>query len=527
MPTLAPPAGRLVLRSPDPIFYAAPVDSGADPAVWRSEVGGSDGSIAMDLTGIARLGVITRTLNTWATVDVVIPKSELTALAECSPWATELRIYRNDVLQFVGPFDGGYSASAARGERKLSASGLERYLTKRLRKAPILEPVNLLKNPRFDDGFSAWGVLGSPAIDSGESETGTQSVDLAAGDLLNQVLVYSNFLAGAAYTLRLTCRIKLSSDADGEGTVGRIVDKSVPNNYKTATARIGLDTPREVWTSITCDLTGRCTTLGVMQFDVEALWTGSGTLSVDHLNLTVVDYDASQLSSLLDLPEQEEQQMDLVAVTRDSLAAHRDLNIGFSASGAGQVRVPEDGTPKLIWELARSIAEGGDKDVGVVASRFVRTFTVWPDRRGRVIDPEELTLTFGEHFTDYSWDGNAGRGVNKVVVTANGKTASATDLTRFDGFLLEDVRGAPSADWLDEPLARYAQRELTMEPELPPLELANLPCSLIGTVGLGDRVTVALEEFDVDIDSQWRVVGQQINPATDRWAPSLISEPAP
>ena len=533
MPTIAPDRGRLVVRSPEPLVYAAPIGSGVEPAVWTCGIYDRDGGLIYDLTGIATVGPVIQRLNEWDSTDVTIPKSATAALGAYRKWSRELHVYRNGVLEFAGPFDGGFRARGSDGGRQKSASGLERYFMIRTRFLPQAEENNLLKNPDFTRDWSDWTRTGAPTLDATLSETASQSAELVDGDRIRQGLYFTDFLRGASYVLRLLVRVWVSADAD-PGPVCTLYDNSVLGAERSAVGYVTADTPREVWTSISVDLRSPYIAPNVTQFIAEGRWDGAGTVNFDHLNLGVVALD-DVLADLYDdvAPLPGPPPIDLVQIGRNMVRENRDLNIGFSAEGFAQILANDAGAPKLVWEWLHQVTDGGTIDIGIEASRYVRTFRMWPNRRGRHIDSDEVTLCpswvegLDRNCIDYEWSGNAG-GVSDLTVTGpDGMIGRAIRPDRFDGFKVQDVRAAPSGYTSTDQLDTYANGEIDRQPQEPPLILEGIRGGLIDTVRLGDRVRAVVVDCDVDIDRWWRVTERRLLPSTGRWDATLTWEPDP
>jgi len=175
VPVLDWPTAEIEVEVFPPVVYAAPLGSGASPALWEAGVYDRYGTLLHALTVYdastgtreCLLGKITRRVNAWATAEIWVVKTDADALAAIKPWTTELHIYRNGVLEFVGPFDRGRTRSTADGARKFTASGLERYFDIKVQLGDEVVEAGLLKNPTFAAGFDHWNHAPDATVSGG------------------------------------------------------------------------------------------------------------------------------------------------------------------------------------------------------------------------------------------------------------------------------------------------------------------------------------------------------------------------
>lgn len=541
MATISPTVGELVWTGSEPIVATAPTVSTIEPGVWTAGIYEPDGTLVYDLTGEATLGVISEQLNAWATTDILIPKTNTSALAAWKPWARELHLYRNGVLEFGGPFDNGMNRSSSAGAVKLTASSWERHLSKRRREVPEAEGINLLKNPRFDDGLAMWSSdTGTPPALDALTETGTQAAQLSNGDQISQGVYLTDFLRGIQYTLRLALRVWLSSDCT-DGPLFQLRDESRAGGFggdaRRATGYITPSTPREAWTTIAVDLAGPYDTPNVTRFVADLFWNGSGTVNVDHAHLGVIGL-AETLGETYgdDLPAEltKPQPINLVQLSENLIRAQADLHLGWDT---GQVALfaADQGSPQLLWEVLSSLTEVGDIDVGIVGTRWVRTVRVWPSGRGQDRDPDTVIDLGGDKTArlilcntdeisgidrtceNFSQDSQAGTGVNDLMLTGqDGVNGVAVDPSRFDGWKLQDVRSGPSGLTDRDQLNAAAASDLAREPRQAPVTFADVRGGFIDVVRLGDRVRGVASDGPFELDAIWRVMNRRVNPNTDR-----------
>lgn len=540
MPTITPTVGELVWTGSEPTVEAAVTVNTDEPGVWTAGIYEPDGTFIYDLTGIAIFGIITEQPNTWATTEVLVPKTATAALAAWKPWSRELHIYRNGVLEFGGPFDNGVSRSASVGHVKLTASSWERHLSKRRREVPEAEGINLLKNPRFDDGLAMWpSSTGTPPDLDALTETGTQAAQLSSGDQMAQGVYKTDFLRNVQYTLRLTVRVWLSSDCT-DGPLFQLRDESRAGGFggdpRRATGYIIASTPREAWTTLAVDLAGPYDAPNVTQFVADLFWAGSGTVNVDHVHLGVIGL-AEILSENYgdDLPAEltKPEPINLVQLSENLIRAQEDLNFGWD-TGQVALYAADQGSPQLLWEVLSSLTDVGSIDVGIVGTRYMRTVRVWPSGRGVDRDPDtdvdvgastvKLVLCHVDTVSgvdktceDYSQDFQAGSGVNDLLLTGqDGVTGVATDSTRFDGWKLQDVRSGPSGISDRDQLNAAAASDLDREPRQAPVTFKEVRGGFIDVVRMGDRVRGVVSDAGYELDAIWRVMERRINPNTDR-----------
>ena len=531
MPTLAPDPVELLLTIPDPIVYAAPVGSDSDTGTITLGVYTRTGALIYDLTGEADLVNISEQLNEWATATIRVPRANTAALAAIEPWTTELHVYRNGVLEFAGPFDNGWRRSGSDGVRTISASDPSRYFAKRTRILPNSEGENLLQNGNFADDWRAWSHTTGATLDSGLFED-VQSVELVNGGSISQLYACTDFLKGSPYQVRLSLRVWIDSAAVS-GPIATVRDISTVGRESSATVYVTDSDPREAWTTVTVDLWGPAETPNVTLLTVEALWADDAPVNVDTVTMSVIGW-SDLLDALYGIKQEATtpDPVDLVKLARSLVRRNSDLNINFS-TGTFSMFIDDQTSPRLAWEWLSQLTDYGTIDIGMVMSRHVRTFTVWPSGRG-VDRSETVTLTPNDTDTerprncvDYDWSGQPGSGRNDLAVTgSDGLVGRWTELSRFDGFRLQDVRGAPSGYTDVSQLNEYAKGELRRDPEFPSLTLKGVRGGLWDTVRLGDRVTVWIDDYDVQIDSVWRVMERAYDGTTGLWDATLEADPA-
>ena len=533
MPTITAPRDVATWGEAPPIVYAQPAARQPgdadfdDPGVWTGFIQTRTGEQTASLA-LANMGRIHRRKNDGASTSIDVDRHNTDVLDECKRWLREVAYYRNGRLMNCGPIKGR-KRSGSKGARTFDVGAVEDYLNKRVRLSPEAQVVNFFKNPRFDDDLANWtgrtpGGVTSPtaATLDGDSETGTQSAKLADGQSISQPLLFTEFQV--AFTLEISARVKIEAATDP----GQFITVDIPGVSATpqfSSANIEATTPRDVWTTIRCQIAVDGTTQPQIAVFPAFHGMSGGDILVDHCTATIVGLEAllKDTYNLDVLPDATGPQLDQARIVANVVqGANSDLNLGVDAPFTGQLMVDDKGQPQICWDVIKRMVDVGAFDISVDATRFTRTLRTHSPHRGSDIDADVLTLTphrVGDQpptVVDYDDPEDTSDAVNDLFGTGDeGHFGRAIDLAGWEDFPLQGVRAAPSG-LTDAQLDGWAATNLVKDPgEATALKMTGVDGKWLDVVDVCDRVWVSIDDADCVIDERWEIVEMDIDPSND------------
>ena len=508
---------------------SAVLDVGAastDDGVWEAFAVERDGTVVAALERI-NLKRISERINAVPTLTFEVPLANPDS-GEVDLVAREIAVYRSGGNPiFVGPILQR-GADSGSGAADYSAAGVGWYLTRRLRGGYVPWSRNYIVNPRFDDGFDRWLLSGTGISLDAESETGTDSAELA--DSMG-ASIRQSFMVDIAVKFQLVveARIKLGASA----TTGRGLEVSVPGvqgGDQFRSVPVTEATPNGAWTTLlgVLQVEGR---VGSRTVTVEVFDVDGDVVKVDHVSATIFPITSLPESSPAPVP-----QVDQAQVIRETImAVNRGLHLGVSCPDTGQLvdYEPDGDVDRYADEIVRRYSDREHGvDWSIEATPFTRTFTTHYPRMGRDITPEEVTLRVvaeglePRNLSGYRLAEDASKAVSEVTTVGDGDYRGVyQDPEAWGGLLLQSTQKAPEGTPLAdlEGLSRKALRSSL--DDVTALTVTVSDGELIGTVRLGDRVLVVIDHLAVQVSAVFRVVARDIDVPTDSMQLTLNVEP--
>lgn len=541
--TLTAPATEVAETAVAPVVYAQPAPRHPGhplwdaKGVWESFIQTRFGQQTATLHQ-ANVGRIRRTKNDGSRSSLAVARNDRDTLTECQRWMREVAQYRNGRLMFVGPITKR-RRNTKDAARVFDTEWVGAYLNKRAVLADEAAVVNFFLNPRFDDGLANWigrtpGGVESPStatLDPTDSETGTQSAVLVAGQSLSQPLLFTAF--HTAFTLEIAARVKIAALVDPGVLIG-VTIPGVSATPKYTSASIEATTPRGVWTTVTCTIAVDGTTQP--QIAVYPTFRGltGGTIKVDHCTATIKNLktllaDEYSLGDLL--PDDTAPQLDMARIAANLInGAGNDLNVGVDAPITGQLAADEKGQPQIRWDALAKMIAADAFDIGEHITRYTRTIRTFHPAGGRDIDPDLFTLTAESvdgrppTCTLIDDDEDSTDLVNDLFATGpEGIVGRAIDTAGMDGFALQGVRAAESGLTTQAQVDGWAATNLIKNPgEAAVVKAEGIDCKWLDLIDVMDRVWV----YDPDgwpdpLDEYWEIVEIEIDQPTDTMAWTL------
>jgi hypothetical protein len=375
---------------------------------------------------------------------------------------------------------------------------------------------NLLANPEFETGsLTSWTNTGTATATAATDQRvlGTKAAKLVSGtaqldNYLTQTITVTGTEIGTLYTLVYWYRIA-STGWLGEAvkkrgmTISRVVGGLI---QKSSVVEIDGATPRDQWlraeTTIwvppnaTEDLQIRLYSPG------GTIWWDAGSLtameslflgdSVDQAliaeaiveHLQDVTYGKSDLNIATDCP--------LTGVDRYRVYQHADHHNGFRS--LEEFTLLDDG---LDFDIELTDTTPGSA---------VRTFATYYPRKGGT--PAVLDFTAAD-LSELKMSIEGEDACSSITVLGDGdgpdrEEGAATDLSVFDGVILEDVISAPPGAAIDSLDAR-AEEALRVR-KVAQIITVTVPAeNYVGAVSVGDKGTPAVSEGFCTLSGDWRV----------------------
>lgn len=515
MPAIELEPGGLSWASEGPADVSAwPVPDLGSDGLWEAWIGLRDGTKIIQLD-ISNIGKIIKRRNTWDTLDFSIPKTDLMALAACKRWVREVQVYRDGILQFVGPIVA-YKGSGSDGSRKFGACGLLVYLNKRVRANAELDFFNRFYNPQFDDGFKYWLNNGG-TFDEGFNEAGRdRSVILGDGDTLGQTVYMGNY--DFDYSVQVACRVWIDEEVTPSIELPLIVVNcpgvSLTPEYSYAT--ISENTPRGTWTTVAAYIKVDGFTQPFSTFQCYFVGQPGGNVRIGLCSFAILGIP----TSIID-PSEYARQYDSVEMATDIAntiqSVNSDLNLGVSITPVGAYVSSKIETVKA-WDRIRTHLATGLIEVDTQHTQYTR-YVLAGARLGRDIPSSELVIKVGEdgNADDYDYDDNATNARNSIyAISQDGLVGQALDSDSYDGFLLEDIISVPQGIDTQELRNAYANYELKLgDGRDVALVVKQVAGGLVNFVKKGDRATVQIEDNDIVLYEVKRVLDIEIDPNND------------
>lgn len=507
----------------------ATLDVGAastDDGVWEAFITERDGTVVAPLSR-SNIKKISERINDTPSCQIEVPLAFADS-ADIDLASREVQVYRSGGNPiFVGPLLQR-STTASNGAATISAGGVAWYLTRRLRGGYVPWSRNYIVNPRFDDGFDRWILTGTGITLDADSETGTDSAELAdsSGASIKQTVLVD---IAARFQIVAEARVKLGASA----TTGRGLEVTCPGVSTGDTFRsapVVTATPNGAWTTLTAitQVDGR---VGARSVTAEVFDVAGDTIKVDHVSITIFPFTSLPESSPAPVP-----QVDQAQVIRETIqATNRSLNLGASAEDTGELvdYKPDEDIDRFADEIIRRFV---DRENGVewsvVATPSTRTFTTYFPRMGRDITPEEVTLRLvaegvePRNLSGYKLSEDASKAVSEMTTIGDGDYRGVyQDPDAWGGLLLQQVQKAPEGTPLPdlEGLSRKALRASVGDVQALQVDVSD--GELIGTVLLGDRVLCVIDNLADQVNAVYRVVERDIDVATDSMTLTLNLEP--
>lgn len=498
-----------------------------DDGVWEAFVRERDGSAVASLTKV-NVKRINERINDTPTCSLEVPLADGDA-SDMDLASREIQVYRSGGNPiFVGPILQR-STDAGNGAASFSAAGVAWYLSRRLRGGYVPWSRNYIQNYRFDDGFDRWVLTGAGISLDAESETGTDSALLAdsVGASIRQTVLVD---IDARFQIVAEARVKLGASA----TTGRGLEVTCPGVSTGDTFRsapVTAATPNGAWTTLLAitQVDGR---VGARSVTAEVFDVAGDDIKVDHVSITIFPF-----TSLIESSPAPVVQVDQAQVIRETIqATNRDLNLGVSAPDTGQLVDPpgDEDIDRFADEIIRRYV---DRENGVewsiVATPTTRTFTTYYPRRGIDHDPDDVTLRLKasglqpRNCSGYKLSEDATKAVSEMTTIGDGDYRGVfQDDTAWGGLLLQAMQKAPEGTPLGdlEGLSRKSLRSSLADVQALTMDVSD--GDLIGTLQLGDRVMVVIDNLADQISDVYRIVERDIDVPTDSMTLTLNLEPA-
>lgn len=486
---------------------------------WRAWVTEIDGTQVEEVIG-CNLGTISEKLSSTASFDLSVPKASAVA-AEMSRVTREVQVYRNGGNPlFVGPFLQR-SASSNAGEMGISCADVSWYLTRRYGSG--FDTGNLLINPAFNDDFARWTKSGAVSLDS-EHETGSQSAKFTgtASSYLRQTV---QFTPKGRYRALLEARVKVSAGS-GSGWELSVTSRDSGTSGTTLISAAG--SGEWEWVSALVDVEEPASPSGLTA-EVYDLGNSS-TLLIDRMAMYQLGFGTDDIAETDPYTQAGDQTDAIRGLIQDR---NSGINLGVSAPVTDQLVMwqPQvDADRDTLEVIDRYVKRDGGVEWYVAYTPLTRTFTVEHPRMGRDIPPEEVTLELGYapagNLSGYSLTENATAAVSYMTTLGDGPYRGvSSDLTAWGGLKLEGQQQAPAGTDRHD-LIGWSARALRLSTgETEVLTVDVFDGDLIDVIRLGDRVTVVIDDWDVQVDGIFRVVERKLIPKTDSMVLTLNPEP--
>lgn len=180
-----------------------------------------------------------------------------------------------------------------------------------------------------------------------------------------------------------------------------------------------------------------------------------------------------------------------------------------------------------ILDAILEFVRDGVCDIDIDWPGEVRTFRVYPDRKGGLYDPP---LELDVNIADFTWASDLEQSASSVILVGPGDgpdrpEGGAVD-TSFAGgaFTAEIVERAPDNTTIGQLDQRAEERlKVAARPQL--LTVTTLPgAGVLGNLTVGDRVPVVVSHGWIDIDATYRVAAVEANLSTDQVTFTLNAE---
>lgn len=380
-----------------------------------------------------------------------------------------------------------------------------------------------LVNPQFADDLAGWTTQGTPTLDTGDFETGTQSVQLEDGDAITQRVWVGQ---SGEYQLRVWVRAKVPEGVDDTSEAVRVWATGVADTFQTRQVWGDAET-HTAWTWVIVDATVRHAA-GAAPKGIHVQVSGGpgGTVKVDQVMMQISPAHlpgggrggqtrARQLSQRLAFQS-------LVNVVGP------DFNIRPAATLDGRtINAPWANRPDVF--ASEGFRQLTDADEGVEHTELntdTDRIDLMSDLIGVQHDPEDVTLRVriaggpGNCSLIGPINDATGRPVSEMIVMGEEQFwGSYRDETAYDGKLLQDLAQAPTGTPTSE-LDRRAKHELEAgraDDLSTVLTLVVEDLDVASLLDVGDRVHLVLDDGPDQIDDLVRI-------QSGEWAP-LSAQP--
>lgn len=513
----APATAVVEWDEPTTVLDVGGVSSGD---AWTAFVTERDGTVVAEITD-CNLGVISERLNGWPTFDLEVPKASAVA-ADLQRVVREVQVFRGGGNpKFVGPILQR-NADSNSGAMSLTCAGVGWYLSRRL--GSNYPNGNLFINPRFDDGFMAWTNTGV-TLDSFH-ETGTQSVEFAGvsnGEVRQTV---AQTISGKV-TVMIEARVFVAIGASGSWRLFCNVSGAPTSAYTTIDAAGGAGAWRTVQVTLDVDMD---TPTAYVYGGIDTV--GGTSMFVDRMGCFVFTYGTDEVVEPELRQEAGDQVQHIRSVIQDRNAG---LNLGVSTAPTDQLvfwKPQADADVDAVEILNRYTKRDNGVEWSITATALTRTLTTWFPRKGRDIDAGEVTLRLvadgaePRNCSGYSVGEDASEAVSEMTTLGDSLFRGiSSDAAAWGGLKLQSLQQAPNGtDRNDlEGISLRALRTSIGDTQVLTLDVDD--GDLMDVIVLGDRVTVVVDDFDIQIDGIYRVVERRLEPKTDSMRLTLNPEP--
>jgi len=431
-------------------------------------------------------------------------------LSHINQWTTDVQIVQDQKVVFWGPVTLRPTVLAA-ARVKIDAVGAGwRIGRKMMTPTDTQWSHNFIRNGSFTNGWSHWSPSSGPGagvLDTVDFETGTQSVRLEPGDMLEQTIRLG---FSENYDARLRARVKV--DATISAAELRVDRDGL---QQTIRGRVGIsaDTPRGQWVWLVIDV--RVVNTGNL-LPAEPTVTVDGIVGSGYVRVDRVEWQVRPES--LGLPGRPRP---VAGWLSPSLAAAHivatcgaDLNMSVltDPTNDGPDLYPEwISTPMRGSEALRAIVEQSGQEQRWLYSATTRVLEA-KTLIGTEYAPSDLTfrLAGGEgagtsgNVVGLAGDGGIPNPVTRVIARSeDGFTDTAEDTSQLDGMVFEQLEQVPVGvtrlgEWAQAKL-RASNDEVTVYP------LGVTDRSLLSTIDIGDRVRLVANDGPDTIDRLVRV----------------------
>lgn len=520
LPALTPPAVGTSVAGTPPATYTVQTVTTSGSLVARL-THALVTSVRWELNGA---GTVTFTLNTND------PQCNAIDLTTGIP-GTEIQVYRNATLLFWGVVT---RARAGKKDTEFQGQGLLWYFSRRFIGKPR---TNYLLNPSFETGTvgslpTSWtnSSVTTAAIVTNNDVLGSRAVQLNENTSGLDHFIYqgvaTSYNASAPFVLSAWVYISSAH------WVGPAVDNfglaAVALNGVTAIGywNVPIDdsTPQDQWVRLSMQV-GRPP--GVTSIQVRLYAPGSWTV-----------WDAVQLvlPESLSYPNTDQGEIiESLSVHGQSTAENKSsLNIGRSHTVTGVVRNRTwqfDDHQNYLDAMKEFVGVQSGVDIDVAITSSTRTLTVYYPQKG-VVSPT-VTLTYpGSGLTDFSLDVDGERVSTSVTLLSN--TASGPDREEFNstdasslaGLILEAIETGPTGSVVNDLSSIAALRLSQLRKPLKIVSVTTADTSLIGSLVVGDNVTLSINYGWVQFSATQRVVAIDLNPRTETMVLTLNEAPS-